>query len=119
MAGLRLRRAGNAKMGEDETAKAEIILSLEEQMAHFWELSASLDGFSVSIRPPTIEMPLLKRLGEPNFVPNPPGLESLLQSAYQIISKNAVETLIPFVDQFVKSVGIAEKKILVDWGLDY
>ena len=36
-----------------------------------------------------------------------------------VSSKNAVETLIPFVDQFVKSVGIAEKKILVDWGLDY
>ena len=63
MAGLRLRRAGNAKMGEDETAKAEIILSLEEQMAHFWELSASLDGFSVSIRPPTI--------GGTEFCPQP------------------------------------------------
>lgn len=33
--------------------------------------------------------------------------------------KAAVEMLIPFVDQFVKSVVVAEKKIVVDWGLDY
>ncbi len=34
-------------------------------------------------------------------------------------SKAAAEILIPFVDQFVKSVAMAEKKIVVDWGLDY
>lgn len=33
--------------------------------------------------------------------------------------KAAAEILIPFVDQFVKSVTVAEKKIVVDWGLDY
>jgi len=32
---------------------------------------------------------------------------------------NAHEILIPFVDQFVKSVDQAAKKITVDWGLDY
>jgi len=31
----------------------------------------------------------------------------------------AAEILIPYVDQFVKSVSLAEKKIVVDWGLDY
>lgn len=34
-------------------------------------------------------------------------------------SKTIAETLIPFVDQFVKTVSLTEKKILVDWGLDY
>ncbi|MBB3210835.1 16S rRNA processing protein RimM [Herbaspirillum sp. Sphag1AN] len=34
-------------------------------------------------------------------------------------SKTVAETLIPFVDQFVKTVALTEKKILVDWGLDY
>ena len=29
------------------------------------------------------------------------------------------ELLIPFVDQFVKTVDQAGKKIIVDWGLDY
>jgi 16S rRNA processing protein RimM len=31
----------------------------------------------------------------------------------------APERLIPFVDQFVKIVDQAAKKITVDWGLDY
>lgn len=31
----------------------------------------------------------------------------------------APERLIPFVDQFVKTVDLAGKKITVDWGLDY
>jgi len=31
----------------------------------------------------------------------------------------APERLIPFVDQFVKTVDLAAKKITVDWGLDY
>jgi 16S rRNA processing protein RimM len=31
----------------------------------------------------------------------------------------APERLIPFVDQFVKTVELAAKKITVDWGLDY
>ena len=34
-------------------------------------------------------------------------------------SKAVAEILIPYVDQFVKSVVLAEKKITVDWGLDY
>lgn len=35
------------------------------------------------------------------------------------VSKAATEILIPYVDQFVKSVTLAEKKMVVDWGLDY
>jgi 16S rRNA processing protein RimM len=31
----------------------------------------------------------------------------------------AAERLIPYVDQFVKTVDLAAKKITVDWGLDY
>lgn len=31
----------------------------------------------------------------------------------------APERLIPYVDQFVKTVDLAAKKITVDWGLDY
>ena len=39
----------------------------------------------------------------------------------QAEEKEAVtaEQLIPFVDQFVKTVSLQEKKIIVDWGLDY
>jgi 16S rRNA processing protein RimM len=31
----------------------------------------------------------------------------------------SAERLIPFVDQFVKQVDLPNKKINVDWGLDY
>lgn len=34
-------------------------------------------------------------------------------------SKAAAEILIPYVDQFVKTVSLADKKVVVDWGLDY
>jgi uncharacterized Zn finger protein len=87
---LRERRSGDAKL-EEELEEPEVVVPLEEHLAQFWELFAPLDGFSVSIRPPAIEMPLLKRLGEASFVPAP-GIEKLLSSAYQIISKRAVET---------------------------
>jgi uncharacterized Zn finger protein len=90
MAALRQRRAGDAEIAEEEKDEPEVVIPLDEQMTRFWEFSVPLDGFSVSIHPPTIEMPLLKRLGEANFVPAP-GLESLLRGAYQTISKKAIE----------------------------
>jgi len=90
MEALRQRRAGDVEI-EDEAEEPEIVIPLDEQIAQFWEFPAPLDGFSVSIHPPTIEMPLLKRLGEASFVPKP-GIESLLKNAYQSISKKAIET---------------------------
>jgi len=90
MEALRERRAGDAEF-EEESEELEVVIPLEEQLAQFWEFSAPLEGFSVSIRPPAIEMPLLKRLGEASFIPKL-GVESLLKNAYQSISKKAIET---------------------------
>jgi uncharacterized Zn finger protein len=90
MAALRQRRAGEGESTETEVDEPEVVTPLEAQGSQFWESPVSLEGFSVSIHPATIEMPLLKRLGEANFVPAP-GLESLLRGAYQAISKKAVE----------------------------
>lgn len=89
MAALRQRRAGDAE-DASEPDEAEVLIPLEAQISRFWDFPAPLEGFSVSIRPPTIEMPLLKRLGEAAFVP-PPGLESQLRAAYNAISVKAVE----------------------------
>lgn len=90
MAALRQRRAGESESTEIEVDEPEAVTPLEELVSRFWEFPAPLDGFSVSIHPATIEMPLLKRLGEANFVPSP-GLESLLRGAYKAISQKAVE----------------------------
>ena len=87
---LRKRRAGSDDAVEEETEEAETIISLEEQIENFWEVRVPLEGFAVSIRPPAIEMPLLKRLGEANFVPEP-GLQSMLSVAYQAISRKAIQ----------------------------
>ena len=43
-------------------------------------------------------------------------LEAPLQDAEKVA---VPEILIPFVDQFIKTVDQAGKKIIVDWGLDY
>jgi len=87
---LRKRRAGE-ELFEEEVEDAEVSIPLEEQIENFWDVRAPLEGFAVSIRPPAIEMPLLKRLGEPNFVPDP-GLQSILSDAYQAISRKAIQT---------------------------
>lgn len=91
MEALRQRRAGSDEVIEDEPEEAEAILPLEGSISNFWDLGAPLEGFSVSIRPPAIEMPLLKRLSEASFVPTP-GIASLLSNAYRNISKKAIET---------------------------
>ena len=89
MAALRQRRAGQAEPEAEEPEEVEVVPPLEQQMAHFWELNAPLDGFSVSIRPPAIEMPLLKRLGTPAFATDA-DLLIQLRPAYQAISEEAL-----------------------------
>jgi uncharacterized Zn finger protein len=90
MQALRQRRAGSDEDIEDEAEEAEVVVSLEASISNFWDLGAPLEGFAVSIRPPLIEMPLLKRLGAANFVPEP-GLEAYLLPVYQTISQQAVK----------------------------
>jgi uncharacterized Zn finger protein len=91
MQALRQRRAGRQDTVEEEMEEAEAAIPLEESLSNFWDLGAPVEGFSVSIRPPVIEMPLLKRLGEANFVPEP-GIQSWLSTAYQAVSRKAVQT---------------------------
>jgi uncharacterized Zn finger protein len=88
---LRKRRAGSDETMEREAEETEVILPIEEQIDNFWDVRAPLEGFSPSIHPPVIEMPLLKRLGEANFIPEP-GLQSWLYAAYQAVSRKAIQT---------------------------
>jgi len=87
--GLRQRRAGQDLPEEDEEEDTpEMFIPLEETLGHFWEAGQSLAGLAVAVRPPAIEMPLLKRLGEAAFVPAP-GIQSILRPAFQKISSAA------------------------------
>lgn len=74
----------------EETEEPEAAIPLEESMSNYWGLGVPLEGYSVSIRPSAIEMPLLKRLGTANLV-SEPGLETYLRAAYQTISQQAVQ----------------------------
>ena len=86
---LRQRRAGQASSAGEEEEEAETVIPLEESLERFYELGAPLEGFSVAIREPAIEMPLLKRLGEAAFVPAP-GILALLRPIYQGITRTAL-----------------------------
>jgi uncharacterized Zn finger protein len=88
--GLRQRRAGQEVGESEEEEEPEIVIPLEETLGHFWETGQPLEAFSVAIRKPAIEMPLLKRLSDPLFVPAP-GLQSLLRPAFLAISQAALE----------------------------
>ena len=87
---LRKRRAGADEIAENEMEKAETIIPLEDCILNYWGLGTPLEGFSISIRPPAIEMPLLKRLGPASFIPDP-GIEALLHDTYQIIGRKALQ----------------------------
>jgi uncharacterized Zn finger protein len=90
MQALRQRRAGGEEAVEEQVEEFETAIPLEESIYNFWDLGAPLEGFSVSIRPPVIEMPLLKRLGAASFVPEP-GLEGYLRQVYETISQQAIK----------------------------
>ena len=89
--GLRQRRAGQEFVDDEEIEEPEVVAPLEETIDHFWEIGRPLETFSVAIRHPTIEMPLLKRLGDPAFVTEP-GIQALLRPAFQSISHMAQES---------------------------
>ena len=94
---LRKRRA-EEELFEEEVEDAEVSIPLEKQIENFWDVRAPLEGFAVSIRPPAIEMTLLKRLGEPNFSPEP-GLQSMLVAVYQVISQKAIQTAFKDIEE--------------------
>lgn len=86
--GLRQRRAGLAADEDEEEDEIEVFTPLEQTLENFWNLGEPLDAFSVTIKAPSIEIPVLKRLGEPAFAPEP-GLQYLLLPAYRAISIEA------------------------------
>jgi uncharacterized Zn finger protein len=85
--GLRARRTDQE--GEESEVEQETTTLLEERLDRFWELGAPGEGFSMAIKPPDIEMPILKRLGEPSFI-RTPGLLTLLTPVYEAITRSAL-----------------------------
>jgi hypothetical protein len=64
--------------------------SLEEEFDRFWEAGPELDAIRISIKSPPVPLPVLRRLGRPNFVTE--DLPRLLSPAYEVISRSALDT---------------------------
>ncbi len=97
---MRQQRAGQEEAGEDEfeAEEAEEIIPLEETLPNFWEIGEPLEPFQVTIRPPIIALPILKRLGEPAFMAGA-SLQSQLGPAYQAVTEKALAVAFGDVDE--------------------
>ncbi|NOZ06441.1 MAG: hypothetical protein GXP41_08850 [Chloroflexi bacterium] len=89
---MRQRRAGegyfeDALVEEEE----ETVVPLEDTIPVFWDLGESLETFPVKIKPPAVTLPLLKRLGEPDFMAGK-SLQNQLDPAYRAITRAALAT---------------------------
>jgi uncharacterized Zn finger protein len=90
---LRRRRSGasDEPIPEDiPVEQSHPIAPLPTGLEQFYSLNKSLDDFSLSFKEPAVEMAVLKRLGDPNFL----GQESLLatlEPVYRAIRAAALE----------------------------
>ena len=86
---LRVRRASEVEdENEFEGELDEVVIPLSESVANFWEMGQPLTHFKTTIKPPITEFPILKRLGQPNFL-----TEDLIQAlgpAYQAMTEAAI-----------------------------
>ncbi|GAB4447983.1 MAG: SWIM zinc finger family protein [Anaerolineae bacterium] len=88
LAALRQLRAEGGDSDEEEVDDEPRTAPLPVSPAEFWQPAELLDGLRVAIKPPPTPLPLLKRLGQPNFVDE--DLQRLLGPAYHAISKMAI-----------------------------
>ena len=88
---MRQRRADEQADFEDkfEEEEEEEIVPLEETLGNFWEMAEPLEPFPVTIKPPVIALPILKRLGEPAFMGGD-SLQSQLGPVYQTVTEKAL-----------------------------
>jgi uncharacterized Zn finger protein len=88
MEALRSRRTAAAEAVDEAEEAEEVIAPLAVE--RFWDLGQPLTHFKTTLKPPIIELPVLKRLGQPSFVSE--DLEQLLGPAYRAISEMALQT---------------------------
>jgi uncharacterized Zn finger protein len=82
---LRQREGGKL---EDSADTEPQVPPLEEELEHFWRAGSGLDSVKVSIKPPAVELSVLRRLGQPGFIDE--DLVSLLAPGYEAVSQEAL-----------------------------
>jgi uncharacterized Zn finger protein len=91
--GLRARRAGLDELPDqlvdEEEVPVDQAVPLEESIDHFWQSVEPLDEFPLTIRPPSVDMPLLKRLGDQAFLTGRT-LQDVLKPVYDTFMRSAL-----------------------------
>jgi uncharacterized Zn finger protein len=111
LAALRERRAGSSEEPLPEEPPLEEVhpaAPLTADADSFYRLGQTLDDFSLSFKEPAIEMAVLKRLGDPNFL----GEESLLatlEPVYRAVRAAALEAALGEVGGEEEGNGKTEK----------
>jgi uncharacterized Zn finger protein len=88
---LRARRGAESEQSSEQETDPEPEASsvpLEEGIESFWETKPGLESVKVSIKPPGVEVSVLRRLGQPGFVGE--DLVSVLAPAYETVSRAAL-----------------------------
>ncbi len=90
---LRQRRTGTSAQGAPELARRpythEESYRLEDQIGHYWQTGPEIADFSVQVHGPNLPLPLLQRLGEPDFI-RELTLKNQLEEVYDAISQFAL-----------------------------
>jgi uncharacterized Zn finger protein len=89
--GIRRLQAADAGVPGQATVAAvsETPLPLDPDPSHFWASGLPLASITLQLTPPTVELPVLRRLGDPAFVVHA-SLQELLAPAYHAISEAAL-----------------------------
>lgn len=89
--GIRRRREASLTPEEleSETDDTPTEPTLTDSLAFFWDSQVPLEGIAFNLRPPTITMPILKRLGDSDWMGNLP-LQDILKDAYKSVSDFAM-----------------------------
>lgn len=82
---LRQREGGKL---EDTADTEPRVPPLEEKLEHFWRAGSGLGSVKVSIKPPAVELSVLRRLGQPGFMDE--DIVSLLAPGYEAVSQEAL-----------------------------
>lgn len=89
MDALRQRRGGQEFTVEEVQEEIPSAPGLDQEIGHFWDPAEPLDSFPLTITPPTIDMPMLKRLGEPAFLAGEL-IQQLLKPVYDSFTRQAL-----------------------------
>lgn len=89
--GIRRRREASLPPEELETEPEDTSTepTLTDSLAYFWDSQVPLEGIAFNLRPPTITMPILKRLGDSDWMGSLP-LQDILKDAYKSVSDFAM-----------------------------